>query len=432
MNRPAVDLESTAPCFPPIEDYVDGAYLPLLQSLKDLSFARGEAVYLVGGPVRDRLLGLPVKDLDFVVEGNAPALARDLAGQIGGRAVVHGRFGTATVSLNEVKLDLVTARREVYPVPGALPEVEPASLDEDLVRRDFSINAMALPLGGDSTLYDPLGGRVDLHDGLIRSLHSGSFRDDPTRLFRAVRYERRLGFRLERETEIQLLAAVRAKVGEGVSGDRFRHELARIFEEEFPAKALVRAVELGVLPHLHPALRRTDILERWAAVREEADRSGEAGPLAWLAALAYPLPAGDGESLAHRLNMPAAWARVVRDAIKVRQLEYSLAGQDLAPSEGYRLLEGISLETLYLGAGVADLPGTAGNLASYLTTWRHVRPFLGGQDLLDLGVPAGPLVGRVLDDLHRAVLDRQVTGEDEERQWVRDFLAAEGRGITAS
>ena len=136
------------------------------------------------GPVRDWLLGLPLKDLDFAVVGDAPALARVLAERVGGRAVVHQRFGTATVSLDDVRIDLVTARRESYPVPGALPQVKPASLHDDLARRDFSVNAMALPLGGSlESVLDPMSGREDLDKGLIRILHPASFRDDPTRLF---------------------------------------------------------------------------------------------------------------------------------------------------------------------------------------------------------------------------------------------------------
>ena len=226
----------------------------MVQDLISLAELRDVAVYLVGGPVRDWLLGLPAKDLDFVVEGNAPELAREMASRMGGQAVVHGRFGTATLSRGDLRVDLATARRETYPAPGALPQVEPSSILDDLARRDFSINAMAAPMGGaDKTLLDPKGGLEDLGRGSIRILHSRSFRDDPTRLFRAVRYEQRLGFAIEKATETLLVDAVESDCLDSVSGDRIRHELHWIFEEKEPVRTLIRANDLGLLHFLESA-----------------------------------------------------------------------------------------------------------------------------------------------------------------------------------
>ena len=151
----------------------------------------------MGGPVRDAILGAPVKDLDFVLLDHAPSLAQDLARELGGRVTVHPRFGTATVDVEGDRVDVVTARKEVYPFPGSLPEVAAGSLDDDLARRDFSINAMALPLSGDSPeVIDTHGGIQDLENSSIRTLHPDSFADDPTRMLRAVRYQERLGFQI--------------------------------------------------------------------------------------------------------------------------------------------------------------------------------------------------------------------------------------------
>ena len=139
--------------------------------------------YLVGGPVRDGLMGAPIRDLDFVVEGDAPAVARQLADELGGRALTYDRFGTATVVLEDCRVDLVTARQEVYPHPGALPQVSPGTIFDDLARRDFSINALALPLTESRPkVLDPLGGIGDIDRGLIRVLHGNSFVDDATRI----------------------------------------------------------------------------------------------------------------------------------------------------------------------------------------------------------------------------------------------------------
>ena len=225
-----------------------------LESLRRRASAPGPPVYLVGGPVRDLLLGAPVNDLDFAVEGDAPALAEAVARETGGASKVHRRFGTATVWLRGDQIDFATARREEYPQPGALPEVTPCSIHDDLARRDFSVNAMALPLSGAETLLDPMGGQADLASGVIRTLRRRSFIDDPTRLLRAVRYEQRLGFRIDDATMADLRIALAGGAMATVDGDRWRHELERIFAEDRPLSALFRGVELGLLAGICPPL----------------------------------------------------------------------------------------------------------------------------------------------------------------------------------
>ena len=210
MNPSADAPRSSSYPQPAIEELIGGGLLVLFDALRELSKTHALPVHLVGGPVRDWLMGWDIRDLDFVLEGDAPSLARELAQRVNGQVTVHNRFGTATVELGGDRIDLVTARKEVYPVPGALPAVEPSSLLDDLARRDFTINAMAVPLdGGMAEVIDPFGGREDLRDGLVRTIHGRSFRDDPTRLFRAVRYEQRLDFALSGETLKQFLAAVK-------------------------------------------------------------------------------------------------------------------------------------------------------------------------------------------------------------------------------
>ena len=170
-----------------------------------------------------------MKDLDISVVGDAPALAERLADSVSGRLTVHHRFGTATVVSQGVTVDLVTARRETYRQPGALPDVLPGDIADDLARRDFTVNAMALPLtGSDTRLVDPHGGRADLDAGIIRTLHPGSFRDDPTRMMRAVRYSSRLDFQLADTTVMELQHALAANALSTISADRIRHELDRI------------------------------------------------------------------------------------------------------------------------------------------------------------------------------------------------------------
>ena len=222
-----------------IEDRVAGAPLAALRALRQANQHLDLSIYLVGGSVRDLLLERPIKDLDFAVEGDAPSLAGRLAQELGGRVVLHRRFGTASVYFGDERVDLATARREHYDRPAALPRVTPAPIDEDLARRDFSINAMALPLAAHRTsLVDPFHGQEDLELGLVRVLHPQSFVDDPTRILRAVRYEQRLGLIIEKETLGHLDRAVAAGGIAALSGDRIRNEL----DPDFPG------IKAGVAP----------------------------------------------------------------------------------------------------------------------------------------------------------------------------------------
>ena len=212
--------------------------------------------YLVGGAVRDMLRGADSVDIDIAVEGDAPAVARALAERLGGEAKEHERFGTATLRAGGVTADLATTRRERYERPGALPDVEPAPLADDLGRRDFTINAMAVGLSGDDLgeLHDPHGGREDLDAGTVRILHVRSFVDDPTRLLRALRYEARLGMRMDADTERRAREAAAGDALTTVSGPRIRDELMDLLHEVEAPSALERMRELGIDTGLHPAL----------------------------------------------------------------------------------------------------------------------------------------------------------------------------------
>ena len=436
-----------------VENRLDGSNRFLFNALRRLVSSQSIRVYLVGGPVRDLLLNSPLKDLDFVVVGKAPEVAGWLAEQSGGRVVTHPRFGTATVILDEARVDLVTARREVYPRPGSLPQVFPGSIDQDLARRDFSVNALAWQLTEDSSvILDRHCGLEDLRRGLIRTLHSKSFTDDPTRLLRAVRYEQRLAFQLEEATAAQVQTAVAQAATDTVSGDRLRHELARILEEERPGDILRRASDLGILTAIHPALGGAEYLSRWSALvagvgEWQAEGSVEnatgigpetelergplpiellpIAPLTWLAALAYPRSAGDVEGLIRRLNMPRPWAQVVRDTIKLRDLETEIAFDKPAPSRLCHILDGMAPEATSVVAGLTELPTVSRSLRRYWVEYRQITPALRGRDLLAMGVSAGPAVGNLLAELRTARLDGMATTEAEERRWVQKQLNAD-------
>jgi tRNA nucleotidyltransferase (CCA-adding enzyme) len=385
-------------------------------------------VYLVGGPVRDVLLGALIKDLDFVLEGDIPALARALAGELGGEAVTHASFGTATIVLGDSRVDVVTARRESYPHPGALPQVSAGTIGDDLARRDFSINALAIPFFEERPeLIDQHGGLGDLGSGLVRILHSRSFIDDPTRILRAVRYEQRFCFHIEPDTEARLRNALSEGYMDTVSGDRLRHELERILEEEDPLPVLTRAIELGVLAAVHPFLKNSDALRELQALPYAAGgRYPRVNPMTHLAALAYHLSPFDGEGLISRLNLPNSWARVVRDTIELRRREAELSAGSLSGSQIYYLIEGLSEEAVLAVSHLTKSTLVGHRLEEFLNYLTEVRPQLNGQDLLEMGVPFGPQVGRILRQLQQARLDRRVKTEKDERRLVREILGGEG------
>ena len=399
---------------------LDGQNRAFLDALRRKSEAESLPVYLVGGPVRDALLGFRVKDLDFVVEGDAIALARDMAADTGWDVVVHQRFGTATLAKGPSRVDLVTARRESYSSPGVLPEVVPGTILDDLARRDFSINSMAMPVhASGSEVLDPHGGMDDLWKKQVRILHPLSFVDDPTRLFRAVRYEQRFGFRLEEETEQRLREAITERRVDAVTGDRLRHELERIFLEEDPGLVLRRASEVGLLAAIHPELGADA-----AASPIDPEIAVKPSPsLVRWASLVYPLSEEALGAVMRRLNVSSRWRRVGEDTLEVRRLEEQLAAPGILPSEVSELLGDRETAALLAASLRCEAPAASRRLAEYLEKGRAVRTVLDGNAVIAMGVPPGQQVGKVLRRLKAARMDRLVDSEEEERALVAEFLA---------
>jgi tRNA nucleotidyltransferase (CCA-adding enzyme) len=401
-----------------LERHFPEELVSLLRAAGDLAWARGWNLYLVGGAVRDLFLARPNLDLDLVLEGDAIALARKLAEIRGGEVVTHPRFGTAKFRQQQLSLDLATARSESYPRPGALPVVSPGTIGEDLLRRDFSINALAVHLDPIhfGALLDPYGGRDDLERGLVRVLHDKSFSDDPTRILRALRYEQRLGFHLEQDTE-QLMRRDAAVLDE-VSGERLWHELELILKEECPERVLSRADELGVLQKLHPSLKGNG----WVRNRfERARKAAKPSPALYLALLAYRLSEEENEDLLARLRIRGEIAKVMRQTIKLRQVTSDLTTPRLAPSAIYHLVQRYSPESISATALASDSRLVRQRLKLYLTELRHVRPILSGDDLQAMGISPGKKLGQVLRALLDARLDGKVQTREQEEELVREL-----------
>jgi tRNA nucleotidyltransferase (CCA-adding enzyme) len=376
-------------------------------------------VYLVGGAVRDLLRGVdPVdlnlavdRDLDLAVEGDARSVARALSDRLGGTAREHERFDTATVRAPSLVFDVAATRTETYDEPGALPRVVPASLGEDLRRRDFTINAMAVALTGDrlGQLYDPHGGLADLQAGIVRILHPGSFLDDPTRLLRAVRYETRLGFQMDEDSERAARAALAEDALSTVSGKRVRDELMDLLAEHEAPAAVERMRELGLDRALHPALDPDSELVASASLGATA--IGADRGLSSLAALCASAPEELDPWLAG-LQLDAADRDAVARAARVGQtLAQELHARERMPSELLDLLGGEPPEALALALAFG---APAEPILRWVTELSGVRLEIGGDDLLGAGVPEGPAIGRALEETLRRKLDGLVKGRDEE------------------
>jgi len=369
-----------------------------------------EPTFLVGGAVRDLLLDKPVVDLDLVVEGDARWEAQQLASRLDGTAIEHDHFGTATVRARGLSVDLASARRERYSRPGALPSVEPAPLLEDLTRRDFTINTMAIALTGEQLgrMHDPRGGYRDLRDRLVRVLHTRSFIDDPTRLLRALRYEARLDFAMDTDTEaLARQAGARGAVAT-VSGSRVRDGLRLLLtEDNFPA-ALSRMRELELDHALHPALTVDPALAASAALG--AVETGANRLMASLAVLVLAAPDPLLRWL-DDLNLPAeVRQRVTRAVLQAPAVAQSLSPQ-LSNSALHDLLQGAPAEVLALALALGA-PGEP--VLRYARTVSVMRLEIDGTDLLAAGVPQSPALGAALHGTLRRKLDGLVSGRDEE------------------
>jgi len=389
----------------------------------EVTASQGQSLYLVGGVVRDLLLGQANFDLDLVVEGNAIELAQQLAGINQAKITTHPRFNTAKLQWNKWSVDLVTARSETYAKPGALPTVKPGSLSNDLFRRDFTINTMAIELNpsryGD--LIDLYGGKDDLKRKLIRVLHEKSFTDDATRIWRGLRYEQRLNFQLE-PTTLQLLKRDIPML-DTISGDRIRHELELLFREKHPEEALRRADELGVLPKLYPSLKGNG----WLAETFEQARKLNAPnspPIGlYLALLAYHLSNEENECLISRLRLSKPLAQILRDTISLKGKIQSLAEPELAPSSIYSRLYQYSPLAITANSLASDIPAVRQHIQVFLSKLRYIKPTLTGDDLKRMGIAQGHHIREILHLLHQARLDGKVTTKQGEESLVNSWLA---------
>jgi len=386
--------------------------------------ARG--VYLVGGAVRDLLLGEPHVDLDIAVEGDGIAVAQALARRVKGRVRAHEKFGTAVVVIpredgREVRVDVASTRSESYDYPAALPKVEHATIRSDLARRDFTINAMAVSLKPDSygALLDFFGGLGDLESRRIVVLHNLSFIEDPTRILRAIRYENRYGLRMDAHTYNLACACSAMDLVGDLSSARLRDELLLLLDEDKVDFSLRRLEELGLTVSIHGRLR-AGAPERALVRRADALRRRhhlEAEVPAWrlrLVVLLHDLAPEETAAWARRMRIRRRDAEVLeRAGVVARRLAARIA-RGPTEAEVYDLAEGQPLEALLVAMAADETGIAADRLGRFLDVSRHVRLEISGDDLLAMGMPSSPRLGEVLRTVLHLKLNGVVAGRDEE------------------
>jgi tRNA nucleotidyltransferase (CCA-adding enzyme) len=373
----------------------------------------GVDAFAVGGAVRDLLIGTDIVDIDLVTEDDAPTLLRRALPYA--KLTVHARFRTASAISGGIRIDLATARTETYAHPGALPRVSPARIDADLRRRDFSINAVALRLSGTAALLDPCGGTGDIANRRIRVLHDASFRDDPTRIFRALRYAARLAFEVEPQTA-SLLARDIHHIN-AVGGERIRREIELMLGESNAGAMLESAHRHGVLAQVQPSLS-------WDDVRSAALATPPLRPQ-WLpygfSLLAAAASADEAAAIVTRLKLKHDEAAAVTAISALHNAAHLLRRPDAKPSGVVIVLDRFPLAAVVAWWALESDPIARQLALRYLEVWRHVKPLLHGDELIELGVPAGPQVQRGLQLIRAARLDGWASDRDDERALALRF-----------
>ncbi len=404
----------------------------LLRTIGEVAERRHFTAYAVGGFVRDLLMHKPNLDIDVVVEGNGIGFAKHLAKTLGGEIRTHEKFNTAVVILPDgYKVDVATARLEYYEYPAAMPTVELSSIKLDLSRRDFTINAMAIHLNPDrfGMLVDFFNSQNDLKERQLRVLHNLSFVEDPTRIFRAIRLEQRLGFAIGKHTERLIKGAVKMDLFKRCQGRRFFNELQIILEEPQPLPAIRRMAELDLLRFLSPTLK---LDQRLQVILEETVSSIDWHRLlyldepcrywqVYLLALLSRISNKQAVAFCDRFEVPE---RIRRHLLQEKTLTGKAENwfgrrRTVAPSEIYLLLQELSPEGLLHLMSVSKLTGLKKAVSQYVTQLRHVAIHTNGNTLKKMGYPEGPLYKTILDRLLAAKHDDKIKTADEEIAFVQ-------------
>lgn len=409
----------------------------ILRDLGSVADEMGVAAYVVGGCVRDLLMGQTNLDLDIVIEGDGIAFANKFAERHSARVKSHQRFGTAVIVFPDgFKLDVATARMEYYEYPTALPTVERSSIKKDLYRRDFTINTLAIKLNKRNygNLIDFFGGQRDIKEKTIKVLHNLSFIEDPTRVFRAIRFEQRFNFKIGKYTQNLIKNAVRMELFHRLSGHRLFDELILIFSESDPIKAVRRMAEFDLLKFIHPKVKLTPYIETLFSNISEA--------IAWYKLLYLEKPVENWQiyfmglldelgkeyivEICRRLTIHVRFEeKIIYGRDEIKRISTKLYRQkNIRPSEIYRLLRPISIELLLLMMAKAKEDRVKKAISLYLTNLRGMKTSITGKDLKIVGLVPGPLFKEIMEKVLDARLDGEVKSREEELVLVKAHIRA--------
>ncbi|MDA8105945.1 MAG: CBS domain-containing protein [Nitrospiraceae bacterium] len=387
----------------------------------------GVNAYLVGGSVRDLLLGQANLDIDLVIEGDGIRFAKEFGERLKAKVRSHHRFGTANISLDGQKLDVATARTEYYESPAALPKVEMSSIKKDLYRRDFTINTLAIKLNARDfgQLIDFFGGQRDLREKTIRVLHNLSYVEDPTRAFRAVRFAERFGFKLSKHTENLIKSAIQMDLFERLSGARLFDELRLAFEETNPVRTLKRLSSCGLLKVIHKDLLFDEKLEATLSSMYETlawydllyiDEKVDKGIL-YLAALLSNLDPAQRTAAVERLAPSQKTKEIIlRSMTESADVLAKLPLRD--PAGVYHLLAGKSPELILFSMALTNDTRKKKQISQFLVELRKIKPLLKGDDLKKLGIAEGPLFSKIFRELLDGRLRGKFKTEEDEKRFV--------------
>ena len=406
---------------------LSGIPTQIFKLLQEIGDTAHQPTYVVGGVVRDLYLQRENLDLDIVVEGDAIRLAHRLAEKWSAELQSHHQFGTATVTRpDRLKIDFVTARNETYEQSGALPLVRQGTIGEDLQRRDFSINALAIYLNPDDfgKMVDCTDGLEDLRHGRVRALHEQSFNDDPTRIFRAIRYEQRYGFRIVERDETLIREAIGRGDLESVSGQRIRNEIDRILIEEDTPRTVQRMLEFDLFRAIQPHWNVTpDFAAQWSLTQQAMDWTVEYLPtdetdteaVRWMALLDT---VDVIETVSDRLVLENQLRKKFIATVELLNNLDALS-TDAKPSEIYQLLKPYPLEALVFALVQPNQPDwRAKKIAHYLINLRHVQPLINGDDLIQLGLKPSEAFVSLLWRAFSAQLDEKIGTKQEAYQFL--------------
>ena len=377
--------------------------------------------YLVGGAVRDIILGKIPKDLDFVVDKKAENISSEIALELNGDVLSNSEFGTSKLSVKKSIYDIANARSETYAHPGALPKVTRNSIDKDLWRRDFSINSVAIQLTQDEDwqILDPTDGLTDISHGTIRVLHNKSFVDDPTRIFRAVKYSIRFGFSIDEKTEKLIGNCIKSNYINKISGNRILSEVSQILEENNFKTNIQLLSSLGILSSIHPKLKiGSALLDKLTKLNN--DTKEDKSKL--LTLFFSDINPENIDGICQRLDVNPKTVKILHGIQTIKQNTKSLSKTKIINSELMMLLDKLDIESISSIQLISKNESLRKNLSNFLDKLRFIKPKIAAKEIISLGIAPGPQIGNLLADIRFAVADGILKTVNEEKQFIIDKM----------